>query len=180
MLPDDPPFDDEIKFTATLDSGCEDNWISLTKMEENKLGVDDIQALPEGEQAGELSSTFTDFSGNDVSPYGQVQLRWRASGSGKSENTVFYVIDNENAPFDCLFGRTFMDEHDGGPNFFKKPVLINAGKPLTPGKSRRIPHVTCSSTERIVHFSRSSSQETPPCRKHRARRKRNSRGRVSA
>ena len=27
-----------------------------------------------------------------------------------------------------------MEEHDGGPDFFKKPVLINAGKPLSSGK----------------------------------------------
>ena len=133
MLTDDSG-DDEIKFTATLDSGCDDNWISWSKMEEHRVGVDDVEALPEGETAGNVSSVFTDFSGNDVKPAGQVELRWRASGSGRSETTIFYVIDNENAPFDALFGRTFMDTHDGGPNFFKKPVLINAGKPLTPGK----------------------------------------------
>lgn len=110
MLPDsddeDAGGDDdaEIKFTATLDSGCDDNWISWTKMEESQIGTDKVQPLTD--QPGELSSTFTDFSGNDVEPAGQVQLRWRASGSGRSDESVFYVIDNEDAPFDVLFGRT--------------------------------------------------------------------------
>ena len=96
--------DAEIKFTATLDSGCDDNWISWTKMQEHNLGTDKVEAL--ADKPGDLSSDFTDFSGGDVTPAGQVQLRWRASGSGRSEESVFYVIDNEDAPFDVLFGRT--------------------------------------------------------------------------
>lgn len=35
MLPDDSP---EAKLTATLDSGCEDNWITWQKMSE-ELGM---------------------------------------------------------------------------------------------------------------------------------------------
>ncbi|MCJ1481511.1 hypothetical protein MMC06_001670, partial [Schaereria dolodes] len=141
MLPDsdedeDGGDDSEIKFTATLDSGCDDNWISWTKMEEHHLGTDKVESLTD--RPGQLPSEFSDFNGNDVEPVGQVQLRWRASGSGRSDESVFYVIDNEDAPFDVLFGRTFMDEHDGGPNFFKKPVLINAGKPLSTAEKARL------------------------------------------
>ena len=35
MLPDDAP---EARLTATLDSGCEDNWITWSKMSE-ELGM---------------------------------------------------------------------------------------------------------------------------------------------
>ena len=109
MLPDsdedeDGGDDSEIKFTATLDSGCDDNWISWTKMEEHHLGTDKVESLTD--RPGQLPSEFSDFNGNDVEPVGQVQLRWRASGSGRSDESVFYVIDNEDAPFDVLFGRT--------------------------------------------------------------------------
>ena len=107
MLPDDDEETDsdaEIKFNATLDSGCEDNWISLAKMQEHDLALDKIQPL--SDSPGEQSSDFTDFNGGDVAPTGQVQLRFRASGSGRSEEALFYVVDNDEAPFDALFGRT--------------------------------------------------------------------------
>ncbi len=109
MLPDSDEQEDggddaEIKFTATLDSGCADNWISYTKMAEYELATDKIEPIVD--QPGQLSSDFTDFSGGDVEPAGQVTLRWRASGSGRSDESTFYVIDNPDAPFDVLFGRT--------------------------------------------------------------------------
>ena len=109
-----------------------------------------FQRLPEGGKAdldfsnsiqapkalpGKLSSSsFTDFLGDDVEPLGMVDIRFRASGSGKSDSAWFYVLDSDAAPFDVLFGSVWMEEHDGGPDFFKKPVLINAGKPLSSGK----------------------------------------------
>ena len=132
MLPDDAP---EAKLTATLDSGCEDNWITFSKLSEELAMTEEDIVQPEAEPGKLSASSFTDFMGDDVPPMGIVEIRFRASGSGKSDSAWFYVLDNEQAPFDVLFGSVWMDKHDGGPDFFKKPVLINAGKPLSTGGS---------------------------------------------
>ena len=131
MLPEDGT---EAEMTATLDSGCEDNWITWSKMSED-LAMTENDIVPPETQPGKLSSSFTDFSGNEVEPLGLVEIRFRARGSGLSDTAWFYVLDNERAPFDVLFGNVWMSKHDGGPTFFKKPVLINAGKPLSTSTS---------------------------------------------
>lgn len=106
----------------------------LVEHEKADLDCSNSIQAPKAEPGKLSSSSFTDFLGDDVIPLGMVDIRFRASGSGKSDSAWFYVLDNEAAPFDVLFGSVWMEEHDGGPDFFKKPVLINAGKPLSTGK----------------------------------------------
>ena len=112
---------------ALIDTGCDDDWISQSKVDE--LGLEDYVEDPDDESA---HTTFTTFSGEEMSPTGQVAITWSADSTGKSVTTLAYITDT--GPFDFLLGANFY-WGAGGEDFFKEPLLIlrqKAGKP-SPG-----------------------------------------------
>ena len=107
-----------VSMMGTIDTGCEDNWISQEKTDELGMGLEGLDDPDE---------SFTTFSGGDLTPVGKVTIEWHGEHTAKTSHLECKVA--EGVPFDVLFGRVYFAEH----NFedFESPVLILKSKPKT-------------------------------------------------
>lgn len=87
---------------ATLDTACDDNWVSTSTIERANLR-DSVEVITEPD-------AFGSFSGHVMVPQGQVELTFfldMASGSSQQTRTeAFYVFDQ--LPVDLVLGKGFI------------------------------------------------------------------------
>ena len=81
-----------------LDSGCDDNWITLDVVK--RAGLESTVTKEA------YSRTFVGFGGHGVRPIGKIKITWFANNAPKTRETVYYVA--EDGPFDVLLGSRFI------------------------------------------------------------------------
>ena len=116
---------DFLPLSGTIDTGCEDSWISLEKLSHLGLDYDELD--------GTATTSFTTFNGSSMEALGQVTIEWRDSHSGQSHD-LFCLVGSAEVPFDVLFGSIYFSEH--AFEEFGDPTLILKTKPVS--KSKRI------------------------------------------
>lgn len=119
--------DDDVGHTqarATLDSGCDDNWVSMSVISRARL-EDHISEL-------EHQNIFKSFSGHLMQPLGFIQLTWFMTHVNKrlTRQDAFYVYDK--LPVDLILGKQFI-QHEFMLVSRMGLGLIKQGK-FTPGK----------------------------------------------
>jgi hypothetical protein len=97
------PHEDEsehVTVRGRLDSGCDDNWVSLHIIK--RAGLEgDIDLVEDGMK-------YAGFGGQHFTAKGRVEITWFASNGGISRKTTFLVHDDP--PFDLVLGRVFIAE----------------------------------------------------------------------
>lgn len=112
---------------AKLDTGCEENLVSLELLKANNLHESFLRPIPEGDEIllDGLESTYI--------PKFEIQLEWYKGQELKKRCSKFYVVDDP--PFEILIGmKRFGDEFTSDyrmPN----PILTLASRSKTKGIS---------------------------------------------
>ena len=106
-----------------LDSGCDDNWITLDVVK--RAGLESLM------QKEAYNRTFVGFGGHGVKPIGKIDITWFANNSPKTRRTACYVA--KDGPFDVLLGKHFIF----GESIFRfdSEALVLKFPKLTEGKS---------------------------------------------
>ncbi|MCJ1369388.1 hypothetical protein MMC20_000599 [Loxospora ochrophaea] len=107
-----------ISMSATLDTGCQDDWLTLEKL--RSLGWDEDDLDPPSP-----SDNFNTFNGQSMTPLGTINVQWHGESNGRSSTNTFLVA--EEGEFDILFGRDFLFEQDGF-TYFQGNVEVLAAK----------------------------------------------------
>ena len=94
-----------------LDTGCEENWISMDVL--TRAGLE--SQLKSHDSAG----TYTAFGGEEFEPIGKIEITWYAENAAKSRTTNFLV--HGKVPFDMVLGRIWIAEES--IFVFNKPAL---------------------------------------------------------
>lgn len=94
-----------------LDTGCDQNWISMEVLERAGLrkSIDPIES----------TQSYIAFGGGEFEPIGKVDIDWYATNASKSNRTSFLV--HHDVPFDMVLGRIWIAEES--IFVFNKPVL---------------------------------------------------------
>jgi hypothetical protein len=114
---------DFLPFSGTIDTGCEDSWVSQEKL--------DVLGLDYDELDGTAATSFTTFNGSSMEAVGQITIEWRNTHSGETHE-LFCLVGSANVPFDVLFGSIYFSEH--AFEEFEDPILILKGKPASKGE----------------------------------------------
>ncbi|MCJ1307124.1 hypothetical protein MMC25_000770 [Agyrium rufum] len=114
------PLDTWHPMIATIDTGCEDDWISWETVQ--NLGLEEEMQDPDPDDE------FVTFSGESMSSVGVVYITWSADSTGKTNETAANVA--ENGPFSFLIGSNFYMNF--GLETFSEPVQILRPKPKKP------------------------------------------------
>jgi len=94
--------DGEAKYIGAkclLDSGCNDNWISLEVLKRGGIETH-MEKLPRGDHK------YVGFDGNACFPLGKVTIRSFMKIAATARETTFLVA--ENGPFDVVLGKKFI------------------------------------------------------------------------
>ena len=95
--------DGEVKYIGAkclLDSGCQDNWISVAVLKRGEI-LADMKPVP-----WEGDTKFIGFNGDVSRPLGIVTVTWFMKSAATARETEFLVA--EKGPFDVLLGRKFI------------------------------------------------------------------------
>ena len=105
-----------------LDSGCEQNWVTLDLIRRAHLEGKIIR--------NRHSSLYTGFGNQNIEPKGKISLTWYANEGSKSRETEFLVSDQ--GPFDLLLGRQFIFSEN--IFIFNQAALVLRAAPISDGK----------------------------------------------
>lgn len=83
-----------------LDSGCQDNWISVGVLKRGEI-LADMKPL-----SGQGDTKFVGFNGDVARPLGIITITWFMKSAATARDTDFLVA--EKGPFDVLLGRRFI------------------------------------------------------------------------
>lgn len=115
-----------------LDSGCEDNWISLDIINRADM-VSKMVRIPQ-------SNIYTGFGGQNLEAKGSVLITWYANNASKTRQTTFLVA--EHGPFDLLLGKRFIFSEN--IFMFNQAALVLKAAPITEGRSLCLRQSLCS------------------------------------
>ena len=105
-----------------LDTGCEDNWISLDIIKRGGM----VSSMVRGKN----ENIYTGFGGKNIEPMGTITITWYANKASKTRQTIFLV--EEKGPFDILLGRKFIFSEN--IFMFNQAALVLRAAPITDGK----------------------------------------------
>lgn len=104
-----------------LDTGCEDNWISLEIIKRAGMVSSTVQNTHE--------NILTGFGGEIVESKGTITITWYANNASKTRQTTFLVA--EHGPFDLLLGKTFIFSEN--VFMFSQAALVLRAAPISKG-----------------------------------------------
>lgn len=133
-----------IPYHAVIDTGCEDDWISLQCVQKLGLETEIEEITPEDDEFGK---EFVAFNGQSMVPTGKVYIYWEAQSTGRTVETDALIA--ENGPFDFLIGANFYMGMDG-PSYFAEPDLIMKTKKPSQGTVVSPPPPMCVSPFKVT------------------------------
>jgi len=104
-----------------LDTGCEDNWISLEIIKRAGMVSSTVQNTHE--------DVLTGFGGEIVESKGTITITWYANNASKTRETTFLVA--EHGPFDLLLGKAFIFSEN--IFMFNQAALVLRAAPISDG-----------------------------------------------
>ncbi|KAL8827984.1 MAG: hypothetical protein Q9191_002853 [Dirinaria sp. TL-2023a] len=102
-----------------LDSGCDDNWISLDIVNRANITNGIVQATQK--------KRYTGFGGQTIEAKGSIDITWYANNASKTRQTGFLVA--EHGPFDLLLGKHFIFSEN--IFMFNQAALVLKAAPIT-------------------------------------------------
>lgn len=104
-----------------LDTGCEDNWISLEIIERAGMVPSVVQNT--------FGNILTGFGGGLVESKGSITITWYVNNASKTRQTTFLVA--KHGPFDLLLGnKSIFSENIF---IFNEAALVLRAAPISDG-----------------------------------------------
>lgn len=102
-----------------LDSGCDDNWISLDIVNRAEMNSNIVQTPDQ--------KIYIGFGGQNMEARGSIIITWYANNASKTRQTTFLVA--EHGPFDLLLGKNFIFSEN--IFMFNQAALVLKAAPIT-------------------------------------------------